>query len=320
MRRLVVLLGVTVTIVLGQAAGTSLAGRAAVARAALTGALPHAFVDALENAPRPAPTPAPAPPLDQVVNAALAGQPGTFGIAVRNLSTGETWLLNGDQFFPSASLYKLAVMYEVFRQQNAHVLALDEVLTIQPSQMEEATDEEPLAVGDQVSIQTALELMIAVSSNVAGHALADRVGWEQVNTSLAALGLNHTRLPVGAWKAQMTDWRSSESSTSPGDMLAFFQRLYDHQLVSPSASEQMLHLLLAQQVNDRIPANLPGEIAVAHKTGNLDGVVNDAGLVYGPRATFIVVFLSQDVAEGLATTTEARLARLLFDRFNAPAP
>ena len=81
----------------------------------------------------------------------------------------------------------------------------------------------------------------------------------------------------------------------------------------------MLVLLLNQRVNDRLPANLPANTKVAHKTGNLDQVVNDAGIVYGPSANFILVVLGQGVDDGIATTAEARLARTLYDRFN-PAP
>ncbi|HLZ08302.1 MAG TPA: serine hydrolase, partial [Chloroflexota bacterium] len=236
--------------------------------------------------------------------------------AVRNLKTGETASLNAEEFFPSASLYKLAVMYEVFRQKQIGQLSTDEVLTIQPSQMKEANEDDSLSVGDNLTIQQALESMIGQSNNVAAFALAERVGWEQINQSMGALGLNYTRIPAGTWKTQVSDWRSTESSTSPADMLTFFQALYSHKLISPEASDAMLKLLLDQRVNDRIPSNLPAGTAVAHKTGNLPSIVNDAGIVYGPHADFIVVFLTHDVDESFATTAEARLARRLYDVVN----
>jgi beta-lactamase class A len=246
----------------------------------------------------------------------LAGLAGTFGVAVRNLKTGLTFTLASDDFFPSASLYKVAVMYEVFRQAGAGSLSLDETITVQDQDLSEGTDDEPMSLGDQVTIRQALSLMIDVSSNAAGHILADRVGWEQINQSMADLGLNHTRLPVGDWKAQMTDWRNDTACTSPSDLLAFFDRLYHHQLVGPDASDQMLKLLLSQHINDRIPANLPPGTAVAHKTGNLEGVVNDGGIIYGPGADFVVVILSQGADDGNATNAEAVLARAIYDLFD----
>ncbi len=262
------------------------------------------------------PDPSLAPePIATIVDRALAGHNGTYGVAVSNLKTGETAMRRGLDFFPSASLYKLDVMYEVFRQQHLGLLSFDETLTIEPGDMADATDEEVLAVGNQVTIQKALELMIDVSSNAAAHALGDRVGWDGINASMSELGLAQTRLSVGAWKLQVSDWRSELACTSPADMQEFFDALYHHQLVSPTASDQMLRLLLAQKINDRLPAELPPGTAVAHKTGNLPGVVNDAGIVYGPRADFILIVMTSDADDGIAAATEADLARALYDRF-----
>lgn len=257
----------------------------------------------------------PAEPLATIVDRALAGRNGIYGVAVSNLKTGETAMRRGLDLFPSASLYKLDVMYEVFRQQHEGLLSFDETLTIRAADMADATDEEVLAVGDRITIQQAMELMIDVSSNAAAHALGDRVGWDGINASMAELGLTQTRLSVGTWKLRFSDWRSQLACTSPVDMQEFFDALYHHQLVSPTASDQMLRLLLAQKINDRLPAELPRGTPVAHKTGNLLGVVNDAGIVYGPRADFILVIMSSDVDDGVATATEAALARALYDRF-----
>ena len=279
--------------------------------------------DSIPGLPGPIrPDPPPAPPatppdaaLASLVAKALGGQAGTFGVAVRNLKTGQSFTLDSDSFYPSASLYKLAVMYEVFRQNAAGGLAFDGMLTVQDQDIDETDDDEPMYLHQQVTIQKALELMIDLSSNAAAHILADRVGWVQINQSMANVALNHTRLPVGDWKAQMTDWRSDTACTSPGDMLAFFDHLYHRQLVSPAASDQMLKLLLGQRINDRIPADLPPGTAVAHKTGNLEGIVNDAGIVFSPSADFVLVILSHDADDGNATTAEAALARLIYDLF-----
>lgn len=254
--------------------------------------------------------------LDQIVDSAVAHQNGTYGVAVKNLSTGETALVNADDFFPSASLYKLAVMYEVFRQQSTGDLSLSEVLTVRPEDLAEAGDDDALEVGDRLTIEQALERMIEISSNVAAYMLAHRVGWDRINQTMDEIGLDHTRVPAGTWKARVHDWRAEFASTSPSDLLTFFERLHRHQLIGVRASDQMLQLLLNQQINDRLPANLPPGTSVAHKTGNLDGIVNDAGIVYGPRADFIVVILSRDVDEGAATSTEAKLTRALYDYFN----
>lgn len=277
------------------------------------------LLNALQRAMAKSATPSPltSARLAGAVSAALNNVTGTFGIAVKNLKTGLSFTQSPDDFFPSASLYKVAVMYEVFRQNAAGALSLDEALTVQDQDLDEGTDDEQLSSGQQVSVRDALQLMISISDNGAAHILADRVGWEQLNVSMANLGLNHTRVPVGDWKAQMTDWRNQDSCTSPGDMLTFFDRLYHHQLVNAAASDQMVQLLLGDEINDRIPANLPPGTKVAHKIGNLAGTVNDAGIVYSPGADFVIVMLSHDADEDGATAAEATLARSVYDLFNS---
>lgn len=251
------------------------------------------------------------------VSHSLAGVGGSWGVAVRNLKNGQTFVQNGDDFFPSASIYKLAVMYEVFRQNAAGLLSLDEVISVRDDDLDEGMEDEELSPGDQVPVRKALDLMISVSDNGAAHILAYRVGWEQLNVSMAKLGLNHTRVPVGDWQARWADWRRQDACTSPNDLLVFLDRLYHRQLVSPAASAAMIQLLLGDQINDRIPANLPPNTRVAHKIGNLDGVVNDAGIVFGPKADFIIVMLGNNVDSDGATTAEAILARRVYDLYNA---
>lgn len=242
---------------------------------------------------------------------------GDWGIAMRNLKNGQTYVQRGDDFFPAASTYKVAVMYEVFRQVQAGSLSLDEVLTVSDRDLDEGTDDEVYSSGQQATVRDALEQMISLSDNGAAHILADRVGWEQINVSMANLGLNHTRVPVGAWKAQWpdSDWRNQESCTSPNDLLTLFDRLYHGKLVSPRASQQMVQLLLDDQLNDRIPALLPAGTRVAHKVGNLDGIVNDAGIVYGPPTDFILVVLANNVDPDAATFAEANLALAIYNLF-----
>src|SRR5439155_1624260 len=72
---------------------------------------------------------------------------------------------------------------------------------------------------------------------------------------------------------------------------------------SRSASADMLHLMLRQRVNDRLPRLLPDDVQVAHKTGNLPGVVNDVGVLYGPKSTVAVAALVSDTTDETAAAT-----------------
>jgi beta-lactamase class A len=69
--------------------------------------------------------------------------------------------------------------------------------------------------------------------------------------------------------------------------------LRDDQLVSPLVSWQLKHVLNARVINDRIPALLPGETTVVHKTGNLEGVLHDVGIIETASGPVIAITMAQ---------------------------
>jgi beta-lactamase class A len=106
------------------------------------------------------------------------------------------------------------------------------------------------------------------------------------------------------------------ASTSPRDLLTFFRLLGNGYLLSPEASKEMREVLLRQKVNDRLPSLLPEGTRVAHKTGELVAVRNDAGIVYAPSGAYVIAVLGSGVDEGEATAAIARLSRKVYDLFS----
>jgi beta-lactamase class A len=105
------------------------------------------------------------------------------------------------------------------------------------------------------------------------------------------------------------------ASTSPRDLLTFFRLLGNGHLLTPDVCEKMREILLRQQVNDRLPSLLPPATPVAHKTGELVGVRNDAGIVYSPKGAYVIAVLGSGVDEAEATEAIARLSRSVYERF-----
>ena len=92
-------------------------------------------------------------------------------------------------------------------------------------------------------------------------------------------------------------------------------------MIGPEADAAILELLLGQQINDRIPWFLPDGVAVAHKTGRLDRVAHDAGIVYAPAGPFVLALLT----EGAVTQQQGydvirSLAAAAFEGFAEPRP
>jgi hypothetical protein len=103
-------------------------------------------------------------------------------------------------------------------------------------------------------------------------------------------------------------------------MLLLLETIARGEAVSREASADMIHLLARQRVNDRIPSLLPAGTIVAHKTGNLPGVVNDVGIVYGGEEIFVVAVLVDGTRnDGEAARITAELAAIAYEHFHATA-
>lgn len=185
------------------------------------------------------------------------------GIVVIDLKTGISASSNPDQVFTAASLYKLFVAESVYQKIDQGQLTLNS------------------PAGNGQSVGQCLNNMITWSDNNCGVTLGTLVGWERQNSRLQAAGFGHTMLRA-----------SNSELTSSGDVALLLKRLYDGTLLSDASNQHFLGLLKAQQVNNRLPARLPAGTVVAHKTGDLDGLLHDAGIVYGPKGNYLVSIMS----------------------------
>ena len=236
---------------------------------------------------------------------ALLGVDGHVGLAVKDLGSGRGAVLGGQLELPAASLYKLPVLYTVFDvglRMTEDLPITDEALSYDAGTME-------LGAGETLTVAEALERMVTLSDNTSAVMLGSRVGAARVNASIAALGM------------ETTHYSLERMTTSAGDMLRLLELIARGKAVSPAASADMLHLLLRQRVNDRLPRLLPSTVQVAHKTGNLPGTVNDVGVLYGPSSTIAIAALVSDTPdEAAAATGIARAALAAFTYFDEQAP
>lgn len=233
--------------------------------------------------------------------------PGRFGIAIKDLSTGQTMLMNDRMEFPAASLFKVPVMYEVFRQRQLGILNFDGELVVTEGTAQFDLGTLVWPVGTRITVGTALERMITVSDNVSAVLLLSQVGNNEVNQSMAALGLEQTTIA------------GTRLTTSARDMQTLLELIATGRAIDEKTSGEMLHLMLRQRINDRLPALLPSDTPVAHKTGNWEDTVHDVGLVYSPRSTYAISVLSQGTGDAeTANAIIARITRSAYDLLNLP--
>ncbi len=275
--------------------------------------------------------------LDEGIAAIAANLPGRLGVMVRYLHEGIDVGHAADDLFPTASVIKIPIMVEVYRQAAAGMLSLDEPL---PVLKDEITDGSGLLqylhAGLPLTVADALELMIAISDNTATNLLVRRVTSEAVNTTMRDLGLSHTRSAGPIRIANTTVGLAHASHTTPREMAMLLVEIARGRLINAGASAAMTRTLEHQLYDDMLPRYLPFTyyperlglaempIRVAHKTGALSGVRNDVGIVSahtpaGVRTMVISAFTAELAdeevwtAENIGVLAIARVARLAYD-------
>ena len=239
--------------------------------------------------------------LEEVIRSSLGDEVDSYGVVVKNLVNGAVAEVNPHKPFETASLFKLWVMYEVYKQVELGLVDMDEELLVTPYYASWDAGSLPVEVCDTLTVREALWAMITYSDNTSAFLLRDRVGPGNINRDLQALGLTESA------------FRHEDVISTAADMALFLEMVVLQAAVSSEASREMLDLMLAQKVRDRLPALLPAGTEVAHKTGNLPEVTHDVGIVYAPQPTYIIAVLSDESGEAEPI---AVLSRAIYDYFN----
>jgi len=226
--------------------------------------------------------------LDQVIQTSIGTSHENFGVVIINLINNGTYTLNEHQLFQTASLYKLWIMATAYDQIKNGQLHENDILQQEIPILNEkfniSTENAELTEGNiTLSVHEALGQMITISDNYAALLLSEKVRLSNVAKFLTAHGFLESK--VG------TD--GSVPTTTPSDIAKFFTLLYKGNLVNKEYDEKMLDFLKKQQLNNKIPKNIPKSILIAHKTGELGSFTHDAGIVYTPDTDYVIVVLSE---------------------------
>lgn len=245
--------------------------------------------------------------IEKVVNNSLDQSDGIYSIIVINLKTHEIYSQNPDRVYESASLYKLWVMAATYQKLHEGKLNKDDVLTDSVEDLNHsfniASDEAELTGGEiQHTVNEALEQAITLSDNYSALLLTKKIGITQLDSFLKKEGLIHSKT-------------GNPPTTTASDIALFYTMLYNHDLIDPQSSNEMIELLKRQAINDRIPKYLPEEIDVAHKTGELDDFKHDAGIIFTPKGDYILVMLSQTDDPQIASEKMAELSKQIYLHF-----
>ena len=217
----------------------------------------------------------------------VASFPGGAGIWVSDPNVPTPLFMHDpDEQVIAASLYKLGVLAEAERRVDADQLHYNDQVVIQPEDV--TADGSFEEAGTQLTLDEALEAMITISDNGAALALWHILGGANVDVTLQKAGIADFHVALD---------ESEDHWATPRAVGMFFTLLARRQLISPAASDRMLARLERQQINNRLPAQLPAGVVVAHKTGNLVGATHDAGIIYTKSGPRVVVAMTWDALD-----------------------
>lgn len=232
----------------------------------------------------------------------------TVGVALRDLETGTAFEYNPDRSFHAASTMKVPVMIEVFRQAGLGRFSLDDSLAVtnefksivdgSPYLLETGDDSDAEVykrIGQSAPIRWLVDRMITVSSNLATNILIELVSADSVQATVERLGASGMKVLRGVEDLKAYERGLNNVATANG-LAVLLEALATGKAVSPESDARMVDILSRQEFNDMIPAGVPDDVRVAHKTGSITEIHHDAALVYPPdRKPYVLVVLTGGV-------------------------
>ncbi|HEV8384379.1 MAG TPA: serine hydrolase [Candidatus Acidoferrales bacterium] len=266
--------------------------------------------------------------LEQRLKAVVAKSSGVWGVSVKHIERNEFAGINAADKFQMASVFKVPVLVELFKQVKDGKISLEERVEWKDAPLYFGSGIlVNLDAGLKLTFRDLATLMITLSDNAATDMICSRLGFANITARMRALGLAKTTVDGGTRDLILlalglrgeeyrnvtrdtlrnVDWSGKAEAiqrnqklfldecpncTTPEEMTSLFEKIATGQAAEKPATEQMLRILSQQQFNQRLPRWLPGNVRVEHKTGTLNGpvwVVNDAGIINLPGGQRVIV-------------------------------
>lgn len=257
---------------------------------------------------------------------------GRIGVAAVDLATGEEVMVLGDQLFPMASTSKVAVAatYLEMVERGRFSLTSEFPLLLPIASAKFSSSKAPVRPGNVMPAIDLIEIMITRSSNPATDALLAAVGGPgNVNAWMQRHGFNDFSINRDIATLVRDDGEydpatriDPRDAASPRTIARFLGALYRGDFLSPQ-SRQVLLGAMSRTVTGkrRIPAQMPYDARVSHKTGSLNNTSSDVGLIECPdgRVIAVAIYVTGQGTRAAREDKIAEIARALYDGFAARA-
>jgi beta-lactamase class A len=217
---------------------------------------------------------------------------GVLGVAAIDLTTGRTLTLDAETVFPQASSIKIPILVTVFRAARAGAIRLADTVTLTEKDAAGGSGRYAKRLRSGSLTATVRELaaaMIDWSDNTAANRLIAMLGRERVNRTMDELGFPKTRL-MRVMMDSAAAARDEENVSTPMEMARLMESIWSNKAADAESCREMLEILKlpGKQMKDAVPDG----VEVAAKSGVLDGVRCETGIVFLDRRPFALAIMT----------------------------
>lgn len=251
--------------------------------------------------------------IENQISEFLGQQKGKVSIVLKDLGQAK-WIYLEDESrqVPSASTIKILIMAEAFRQVENGNFSLNQKVHIKQK------DKVPYSIisdltTDLYTFRDLITLMIIVSDNTATNVLIDLLGYPSINRMAQDLGLNSTVL-----QRRMMDFDATKEGrqnyTSPLDMAKLVESIHNQSILSQQSCDLMIDIMKRQKDKAMIGKYIPEDIVVAHKTGELENLNHDIGILYLSGKPYLLgVFVTEADGNLMAREIIAKGSKIIYE-------
>lgn len=234
---------------------------------------------------------------------------GEFSVLFMELENKRNFILiNENEVFHAASTIKTAIMAEIFNQIDYGKINLNDRLLIKNDFAsivdgshysmdlnQDSGEKFYKFIGKNATILELVEDMIINSSNLATNILIEKVGANNVTNLMRKIGAQNINILRGVEDIKAFE-KGLNNTTTSLDMFKLYDAIYFNKIAKKESCDIMIEILKRQNHNSIIPKYLPKSVKIAHKTGTIDKVVHDCGIVYPENGkNYILIYLSKNV-------------------------
>lgn len=249
------------------------------------------------------------------LNAICASYEESVGVAIIDTKSRWEYGFNASKEFPAASVAKVPIMAAAFHFSDSAKLDLNKkVYFKEADKLGGSGVLQWMKAGRYYSLWNLTRLMIVLSDNTATRLAAIAIGLPQINAYIKKTGLSGTVIRDITMLKEAP--RTDINVTTPKDMAIMLDKILKGDGFSKQSVKEMLSFMKNQRYRWGIWRGVPSGVAVADKTGNLEGILNDVGIVYSPKGEYVLsVFTNKIAKKSEARCLINNISRVVYESY-----